>query len=199
MNPSWPGDREEEDCNEWVPTESCSHVEEAKLLWKLPSSLPWLWPLLAQSHPQWPSMGMPEEEVGWGCQQHSTARTLADARNKSIAKTRRGEGLQGEEGRRGRDYGLEWEKLEIVQQVQKVKADKWRERSRGAILVGWTPVLFPWSVQTQNHTSSCSHTVLPSSYIRHIPLLLTQGSQRKLEGHDEIGVRVNLKGSDQGH
>lgn len=102
-------------------------------------------------------------------------------------------------GRRGGDYGLEWEKLEIVQQVQKVKAGKWRERSRGAILVGWTPVLFPWSVQTQNHRSSCSHTVLPSSYIRHIPLLLRQGSQRELEGHDEIGVKVNLKASDQGH
>lgn len=39
-------------------------------------------------------MGMPEEEAGRGCKQHSTAWTLTDPRSKSVAKTREG----GEEG-----------------------------------------------------------------------------------------------------
>ena len=62
----------------------------------------------------------------------------------------------------------------------------------------WTLLLFPCSEQTPDHSGSCSHTALPSN-IRHIPLLLTQGSQRELEGHDEIGVKVNLKARDEGH
>ncbi|KAI9531285.1 hypothetical protein NQZ68_000783 [Dissostichus eleginoides] len=53
-------------------------------------------------------------------------------------------------------------------------------------------------LMTKNHTGSRSHTELPPN-IRHIPLLLTHGSQRKLEGHDEIGVKVNLKERDEGH
>lgn len=73
-----------------------------------------------------------------------------------------------------------------------------REWERGGRLVGWTPTLFPWSGGTRSHTSSCSHRALPSN-IRHIPLLLTQGSQRELEGHDEIGVKVNLKARDEVH
>lgn len=71
---------------------------EAKLLWKLPSSLPRLWPSLAQSHPQWPSMGMPQEEAGWGCQQHSTVPT--DRRNKRQGKVE--EWKKRRDGRRGR-------------------------------------------------------------------------------------------------
>lgn len=47
-------------------------------------------------------------------------------------------------------------------------------------------------------TDAEPHQLLLSN-IRHIPLLLTQGSQTELEGHDEIGVKVNLKARDEGH
>lgn len=109
--------------------------------------------------------------------------------------------------RRGGYYGLEREKERQDKAGRKRMYEKGRqgrggthenEWERGGRLVGWTPLLFPWSGRTQSHTSSCSHTALPSN-IRHIPLLLTQGSQRELEGHDEIGVKVNLKARDEVH
>lgn len=52
--------------------------------------------------PAWESQ---KEEAGGRCQQHSTARTLADPKNKSDAKTRGGAGAL-EEGRGY--YGIEW-------------------------------------------------------------------------------------------
>lgn len=71
-------------------------------------------------------MGIPEEEAGQGCQQHSMAQTLADLRNKGIAKTRRGEGMKEEEGiREGGDYelsGKRWNLEKIkVKDVKQVK------------------------------------------------------------------------------
>lgn len=42
-------------------------------------------------------MGMPFQEAGPGCQQHSTAGTPAVSRNKSSSKTRRLEGIKEEE------------------------------------------------------------------------------------------------------
>lgn len=71
-------------------------------------------------------------------------------------------------------------------------------KEKGGRLVVWTLLLFPWSLQTQDHARSCSHTALPSN-MRYIPLLLTQDSQSELEGHDEIGVKVNLKACDEGY
>lgn len=71
-----------------------------------------------------------------------------------------------------------------------------REQSGG--LVSWTSLLFPWCVQTLDHTRPRSPTA-PLSNIRHNPLLLTHGSQRELEGHDGIEVKVNLKACDEGH
>lgn len=41
-------------------------------------------------------------------------------------------------------------------------------------------------------SNSCSHTLFPLN-VRHIPLTMTLGSLRELEGHEEIGVKVNLK------
>lgn len=65
-------------------------------------------------------------------------------------------------------------------------------------LVSWTSLLFPWCVQTLDHTRPRSPTA-PLSNIRHNSLLLTHGSQRELEGHDGIEVKVNLKACDEGH
>lgn len=52
-----------------------------------------------------PAWECQKEEAGGGCQQHSTARTLADPKNKSDAKTRGGAGGSGGE------KGLLWDRV----------------------------------------------------------------------------------------
>lgn len=141
-----------------------------------------------------------KEEAGGGCQQHSTARTLADPKNKSDAKTREG----GEKGLLwDREGDMKRDKAGRGKDEQKGKVWTRRyalERERGQRREAWKPdpTPLPMVRSDTEPLGSRSPTALLSN-IRHIPLLLTQEPQTELEGHDGIGVKVNLKARDEVH